>query len=282
MTIFFEQRYDYGSSYQDQSFSKGKTRHPLTNNEPAPSVVYDGEVVNIIPYGAFVRFGHMQDGMIQPFSRDGMVHISEISPQRIENINDVLSIGQKVKVKFIGYDNSNRYKLSIKRADPANDVDARLTVGEIYDGKATKVMDYGVFVDFGFSQDGLVHITEIVPEGEDDIYKFVKDGDTVRVRYLGLDRKGRFKLSISQVDNPRPTAPELSEGGVYTATVENITKHGAFMNFGQYRDGFVHISEIADHRIDRIEDVLSKGDKVQVKFLGYDAQGRFRLSMKQA
>lgn len=282
MTIFFEQRYGYESSRQDQSFTKGRTRYPLTGHEPVPFTIYDGEVVNIIPYGAFVRFGPTKDGMVQPFERDGMVHISEISPQHIANINTVLSIGQAVKVKFIGYDDKNRYKLSIKRADPNNDVDARLVAGEVYEGKATKVMDYGIFVDFGFSQDGLVHISE-VPLGEhDDIHNFTKDGDAVKVRYLGLDRKGRFKLSITQVDNPKPIAPELKEGVVYTATVENITPHGAFMNFGQYRDGFVHISEIAHHHIDKIEDVLSKGDTVQVKFLGYDSQGRFRLSMKQA
>jgi polyribonucleotide nucleotidyltransferase len=76
--------------------------------EPEVGVVYDGKVVKIMDFGAFVNFLG---------SRDGLVHISELSPQRVKTVGDVVNVGDQVKVKVIGMDDRGKVKLSMKAVD---------------------------------------------------------------------------------------------------------------------------------------------------------------------
>jgi polyribonucleotide nucleotidyltransferase len=72
--------------------------------------------------------------------------------------------------------------------------------GETYQGTVVKLLDFGAFVDFGFSKDGMVHISEISPNRVEDIHSVLSTGDKVRVKFLGLDDRGRVKLSIKQAE----------------------------------------------------------------------------------
>ena len=71
--------------------------------------------------------------------------------------------------------------------------------GEVYQGVVVKVMDFGAFVDFGFAQDGMVHVSEISSSHVEDIQKVLSVGDKITVKLIGLDPRGRGKLSIKQV-----------------------------------------------------------------------------------
>jgi polyribonucleotide nucleotidyltransferase len=82
--------------------------------EPEQGVIYDGKVVKIMDFGAFVNFLG---------SRDGLVHISELAPQRVKQVSDVVSVGQAVKVKVIGMDDRGKVKLSMKVVDQATGED---------------------------------------------------------------------------------------------------------------------------------------------------------------
>ncbi len=174
-----------------------------TVGNPRIGDVYEGVVVKVMDFGAFVDFG---------CSQDGMVHISEIAPHRVEDIRKVLSVGDKVKVKFVGFDPKGRAKLSIKKALPGAEDDTATggdrsrpersghqpSIGQVYEGVVAKIMDFGAFVDFGFSKDGMVHISEVAPQRVENIRQFLAVGDKVRVKFLGFDRQGRTKLSIKQ------------------------------------------------------------------------------------
>ena len=82
-------------------------------------------------------------------------------------------------------------------------------VGEIYDGKVVKVMDFGAFVNFFGPKDGLVHISELAPRRVGKVTDVVKEGDTVKVKLLGFDDRGKVRLSMKQVD--QQTGEDLSK-----------------------------------------------------------------------
>ena len=73
-------------------------------------------------------------------------------------------------------------------------------VGEIYTGKVVKIMDFGAFVNFMGSRDGLVHISELAPKRVEKVTDVVKEGDVVKVKCLGMDNRGKIKLSMKRVD----------------------------------------------------------------------------------
>lgn len=171
---------------------------------PVVGEVYEGQVVKVLDFGAFVNFG---------FAQDGMVHVSEVSSHRVEDIHKVLSPGAVVQVRFIGLDQRGRAKLSMRQASGSDKGESREggrsasrstysgpqpTVGEVYSGKIAKVVDFGVFVNFGFGKDGMVHISEISPNRVDNIHQVLSINDEVRVRFIGFDEQGRIKLSIKQ------------------------------------------------------------------------------------
>ncbi len=85
---------------------------PNTDGEPEIGAIYDGKVVKIMGFGAFVNF--------MP-GRDGLVHISQIAPRRIDKVTDVLHEGQQVRVKLIGIDERDRVRLSIKAVEEDSD-----------------------------------------------------------------------------------------------------------------------------------------------------------------
>ena len=158
--------------------------------------IFEGTVRNITDFGAFVN--------IQP-GKDGLVHISQITHERVNNVTDHLNVGDKVRTKVIGVDEMGRIKLSIKALDeegegqmsspsaaPAPDP----VIGEIYEGTVTKVVPFGAFVNIFPGKDGLVHISEIAPQRIDDVRDFANEGDKVRVKLLKIDEKGRYNLSM--------------------------------------------------------------------------------------
>ena len=81
-------------------------------------------------------------------------------------------------------------------------------VGEVYDGKVASIMEYGAFVDIAPNISGLVHVSEITDEFVKDVRKYLKEGDTVKVKLVSKDRDGKLKLSIKQVESKKNTTKE--------------------------------------------------------------------------
>ena len=168
-------------------------------------------------------------------------------------------------------------------------------VGEIYEGKVARLMDFGAFVTIVPGKDGLVHISQISDQRVDRVSDRLSEGDTVRVKVLEVDRQGRIRLSMRNLDGSaddsapasrdsgggsRGRVQEIEVGKVYDGTVSSVMDYGAFVTVLPGTDGLVHISQISERRIERTSDVLKSGDPVKVKVMEVDDRGRIRLTMR--
>ena len=153
----------------------------------------DGVVRSVCDFGAFVDLGNI----------DGLIHISEMSWQRIDHPSSVLEVGDAVRVRVLNVDRSERrVGLSLKqlRPDPWHAVAARYAVGDVIDAVITSVVDFGAFALVTEGVEGLVHISELSDEPFDSPWQVVREGQAVRARVLCVDAPAhRLGLSLRQV-----------------------------------------------------------------------------------
>ena len=168
---------------------------------------------------------------------------------------------------------------------------ADVEVGQVYDGKVARLMDFGAFVTIVPGKDGLVHISQISDERVDRVSDRLAEGDSVRVKVLEVDRQGRIRLSMRNLDGgveevserPSPTRSRVEEvevGKVYDGTVSSVMDYGAFVTLLPGTDGLVHISQMSEGRIERTSDMVKSGDAVKVRVMEVDGRGRIRLTMR--
>ncbi len=177
-------------------------------------------------------------------------------------------------------------------------------LGRIYTGTVTSVKDFGAFVEILPGQDGMVHISELADHRLNKVEEVCKVGDTMTVKVIDIDDRGRVRLSRKQalaesektecadaagctfndapVEVPAEPAEKPEVGKIYNGTVKTIKEYGAFVEILPGVDGMCHISEMADHRLRRVEDICNVGDKISVKVLSIDDRGKIRLSRKAA
>ena len=160
---------------------------------------------------------------------------------------------------------------------------AEAAVGKEYTGTVKSLVPYGVFVDIG-GIDGLLHVSELSWSRIKHPSEVVKEGDTLTVRIKELDAETQ-KISLGyKKDEDNPWAKLQAEypvGSVLIGKVVSITTFGAFVNILPGIDGLVHISEIAKERIEKVGDVLSVGQEVEVQLTDMDIdKKRLSLSMK--
>jgi len=158
--------------------------------------VRTGHVTSVADFGAFVNI----DGA------DGLVHLSEISWERIQHPNEVLKVGQEVQVKVIAIDRERkRIGLSIRQLQPdpwLKKVD-HLREGQLIEGKITHLTKFGAFARLGEDLEGLIHISELGEQRVNHPKEVVKEGDEVTLRIIKIDpERRRIGLSLRKVDSP--------------------------------------------------------------------------------
>ena len=157
--------------------------------------------------------------------------------------------------------------------------------GKEYTGVVKSLTAYGAFVDLG-GIDGMIHISELSWTRVKHPSEVVNVGDTVKVYIKGLDReKGKISLGYKRSeDNPwNILEREYPAGTICDVTVVGMTTFGAFARIIPGIDGLIHISQIADHRIEKPQDVLKVGDVVKVKITEIDFdKKRVSLSIRAA
>ncbi len=239
-----------------------------------------GTVRNLADYGAFVDIGGV----------DGLLHVGEISWQRVNQPSDVLTVGDQIEARILKIDSDKRrISLSMKQlqAHPWDVVPEKYKVGERVRGTITRVMDFGAFVELEPGIEGLIHISEMswakrVRTAGD----VVKPGETVEAVILGVKTdERRISLGLKQAlgDPWAEVARKIAPGSVVEGPVTNITKFGAFVQTAEGVEGMIHISEIsAEKRINHPQEVLKIGQLVKAQVLAVDLEKRnMRLSMKQ-
>ena len=159
-----------------------------------PGDVVEGQISNIVDFGAFVDL----DGM------DGLIHISELSWSHVNHPSEVLEIGQTVNVKVLDIDRERqRISLGLKQtqADPWQQVLEAYKEGDVVDGKVTKVVTFGAFVEILPGVEGLVHISELAQHHVENPREVVSQGQDVKVLILEVDaERRRLSLSMKRVD----------------------------------------------------------------------------------
>jgi ribosomal protein S1 len=156
-----------------------------------------------------------------------------------------------------------------------------LEPGVELEGRVKSITDFGAFVDLGIAQDGLVHISELVPRRVAKVSDVVQVGDEVRVWVKKVDKK-RGRISLTMVKPVTRRLRDLKPDTVVEGVVTRIESYGVFVDIGTRRDGLVHVSELAEGYIESPQDVVSVGDKVQVRILKVDRKARkVDLSMKE-
>jgi ribosomal protein S1 len=161
--------------------------HPASIDDLTPKMKLRGTVTRVELAGAFVDIG---------VGRDGFVHISEISPERVNRVADVLSPGDEITVWVKAVD-AERGRISLTMIEPPARTLADLKPDMVLTGTVTKLMPYGAFVDIGVGRDGLVHISEMSTGYVKHPSEVVEEGGEVLVRVISVNqRKGQIQLSM--------------------------------------------------------------------------------------
>ncbi len=239
-----------------------------------------GEVRSLTGYGAFVDIGGV----------DALLHVGDISWSRVNNPEDVLSVGQQIEAKVLKIDSAKqRIGIGMKQLlpHPWDGVAAKLKAGDRVHGTVTRVMDFGAFVEIEAGVEGLIHLSEMswakkVRKPSD----VLKTGDTVEAVVLGVNMgERRLSLGLKQTlgDPWAEIEQKFPAGSTIEGPVTSFTKFGAFVQLADGVEGMIHVSEIsAEKRIHHPQDVLRLGQVVKAQVLEVDkAKRQLRLSMKQ-
>jgi small subunit ribosomal protein S1 len=178
-----------------------------------PGMVVEGAISNIVDFGAFVDL----DGI------DGLIHISELSWSHVNHPSEILSIGDVVPVKVLDIDRDRqRISLGLKQTqeDPWQRVIDTYRIGDELEGKVTKVVTFGAFVEIMDGVEGLVHISELAHHHVENPREIVEPGQDVRVKILEIDsERRRLSLSVKRVEEQLPHIKSAAAAGAAAAGV---------------------------------------------------------------
>ncbi len=239
-----------------------------------------GIVKNIADFGAFVDLGGI----------DGLLHITDMSWERIGHPSEMVSIDQEIEVKILQIDREKQkiaLGLKQKQNNPWTNIADKYPVGSTIPGEVVNVMSYGAFVKLEPGIEGLVHISEMSwTRRINHPSEMVQIGDKIDVKILGVDPQGQqLSLGIKQTqanpwDDIMQRYPENAE---VTGKVRNLTNYGAFIELEEGIDGLLHVSDMSwTRKISHPSEVLQKGQQVKCRVLSVDqSRRRIALGMKQ-
>ncbi len=237
--------------------------------------ILEGKVIEVVKGGVIVLKGAMRI----------FVPASQATASRGEDLNELM--GKEVRFRIIEVNRQRRRAVGSIRSVLREERKAaqekfweQVEEGQHYTGKVKSLTNFGAFVDLG-GVDGMVHISELSWNRIKHPSEVLNVGDTVEVYVKGLDREnGKISLGYKRPeDNPWvKLEKEYPVGTVCTAKIVGMTQFGAFASVIPGIDGLIHISQIADHRIEKPQDVLKIGDEVKVKITDIDFD-RHRVSL---
>src|SRR5690349_10387448 len=264
---------------------KQKDASPWENIETKYAVgsVHEATVVNIMSYGAFCK---LEEGV------EGLVHISEMSwTKRINHPSEIVSADQKVMVKVLEINKDKQeISLGMKQVEenPWERVAEKYPPGSVVSGKVRNIANYGAFVEIEEGIDGLLNVSDLSwTKKIGHPSEILKKGEDVQAVVLSVDQeKQRIALGLKQMqEDPWQTVipANYRPGMVVKGHVTKIANFGVFVELESGLEGLLHISEIADQKVEKPEDIVKVGQEVDVKILRVDSDERkIGLSLKRA
>jgi len=242
-----------------------------------------GTVVNIVPYGAFVK---LEEGL------EGLVHISEMSwTRRINHPSEVVGLEEEVEVVVLDFDKEKQeISLGIKQAEtnPWTLVKEKYPPGTVITGIVRNMTNYGAFVEIEEGIDGLLHVSDLSWTRKiGHPSEVLKKNQEIQCVVLAVDEeKMRVALGLKQLtEDPwlRSIPEHYLPGQIVKGKVTKITNFGVFVELEDELEGLLHVSELADHKVENPQDVVKVGDEIEVKILRVDTDDRkIGLSLKRA
>lgn len=239
-----------------------------------------GVISSITDYGLFVEIAK---------GVEGLVHISEISwTERITDLSRRFHVGQEIEALVVSMDKDNRrMSLSIKQLEknPWETLHEQFKVGDRVKGPISNITDFGIFVQLVPGIDGLVHISDLSwTEHIDHPSDMYKRGDVIEVMILNIDKDNKkISLGIKQLteDPWESIEKEYAVGTIVEGEVSKITNFGAFVKLPSGVEGLVHISELSEGTVEKVEDVIKVGQKAQFRVINVNkAERKLGLSLK--
>ncbi|MFH0937867.1 MAG: 30S ribosomal protein S1 [Planctomycetota bacterium] len=240
-----------------------------------------GEVVNIMPYGAFVK---LEPGI------EGLVHISEMSWTRsIQHPSEVVTLGQQVEVVVLDI-NSDKQEISLgmkqAEANPWTQVEEKYPPGTKVKGKVHNMTTYGAFIELEEGIDGLLHVSDMSwTKKITHPSAMLKKGDEVEAVVLSVEReRKRVALGLKQLsEDPWVTdiPSRFKAGDIVNGEVTKLTSFGAFVEIDKDLEGLLHISEMLDGKVEKPEEIVQSGQKLELKILNVEpGERKIGLSLK--
>ena len=227
-----------------------------------------GKISRLVDFGAFVDLGGIE----------GLLHISDISWSRLKHPSDLLKEGEEIDVQVLKIDLvKDRISLGVKQmvSDPWTLVQANYAVGNTVEGHVTKLMNFGAFVELEPGIEGLIPVSEMswtqhVQHPKD----IAGEGDRVRVAIISLDiekRKIGLSLKALAADPWEGIEERYQADTLVSGAVMRIMNFGAFVQLEEGVEGLIHISQLSDKHVTRVEDEVKVGDVIQVRILSVDS-----------
>ncbi len=235
---------------------------------------HTGPVVNIMPYGCFVK---LEDGI------EGLVHISEMSwTRQVNHPSEVAAIGDNVEVAVLDINKDKQeMSLGMKQCEenPWEQVTERYPSGTVVEGTVRNMTNYGAFIELEEGIDGLLHVNDMSwTKKVSHPSAVLNKGDSVKAVVLSVDQdRQRVALGLKQLeDDPWATTipDKYHASDIVTGTVTKLTNFGAFVEIEENLEGLLHISEMAEHKVDKPEEIVNVGDSVTVMIINLDTSDR--------
>ena len=250
--------------------------------------VYDSKIVGFNKGGLIVMVGGLRGFL--PSSQINAIRRSQSSGDTPEQRWQKM-VGEPITVRIIEVDRERRRLILSERSvstESRQSIKERvideLEVGKIYSGRVTSLSDFGAFVNVN-GADGLVHLSELSWDRVQHPREILEVGQEVKVKVINIDKeKKRIGLSMRALaDDPWTSRVEkFSVGQLVEGVITRLTKFGAFARLEGDIEGLIHISEMADHRIDHPKEVLKEGDVCTLRIVRIDTdQHRIGLSLRK-
>ncbi len=238
------------------------------------NTTHHGTVVNVMSYGAFVK---LEPGI------EGLVHISEMSwTKRISHPSELVQIDDEIEVMILGI-NKEKQEISLgmkqTQENPWDHVIDRYPPGTDVKGKVRNLTNYGAFIEIEEGIDGLLHVSDMSWTRKiSHPNEVVEKGQEIECRVISVDQdRRRIALGLKQLsEDPwaRDIPSKYEPGQLVTGTVTKITNFGVFVGLQDGLEGLLHISELADHKVENPEEIVKVGEQIEVKILRVDPDER--------
>ncbi len=242
--------------------------------------IREGLVKNIADFGAFVDLGGI----------DGLLHITDMSWDRVTNPHEVVKVDQKINIKILNIDrDKEKIALGLKQtlANPWDAVEEKYPIGSRVRGSVVNLVNYGAFVKLDGGIEGLVHISEMSwTRRITHPSELLKPNDEIEVIVLAINKnKQEISLGLKQTEtNPwTQVAEKYPPNTVVAGEVRNLTNYGAFIEIEQGIDGLLHVSDMSwTKKVSHPSEMLKKADQIRCVVLAVDQEKqRIALGLKQ-